>query len=234
MTEFEALFGIKRTQVKKNCILLPLVQREIIDKFKIKKFSKGRLYAAADTPDFTLINTRVGAGFVGDAVVYLKETPCRKLILFGSCGLVKEKDGLTIGSLVCPSECYANESFSGMLLKEKIKPKVFYPHKGFLEEFLRSSQKQGVKKVICSTISSLKLEQDLLDSFTAKGIDALEMECSAFFSASGYAGLKAIAFFYVSDIIKKRPFYKTLEPALKTKLSAAIATAVELIEGYFL
>jgi hypothetical protein len=234
MTEFQALFGIRSAQVKRNCILLPVVQKEMLDEFKIKNFSKGRLYQAANTRDFTLINTRISPGFVGDAVLYLKETPCRNLILFGSCGLVKEKDGFSIGSLVSPSKCYSNESFTEMLLGRNSKPRAFYPHKGFFESFLRTSQKLGVRKVSCSTISSLRLEPDLLDSFIEKAIDVVDMECSAFFSASNYTGLEAVALFYVSDIIKKKPFYKTLEPVLKTKLSTAIEKSSHLLGTFFL
>jgi purine-nucleoside phosphorylase len=67
-----------------------------------------------------------------------------------------------------------------------------------------------------------------------KNIDVVDMECSAFFSASSYTGLKAMALFYVSDIIKEKPFYKTLKPALKTKLSAAIEKSINLLEAFFL
>ena len=229
MRQFEFLFGIKSSRVKKNCIFLPLLQKEILSEFKVKNFSRGKLYGIANTDDFTFIHTGMGATCVGDAVLYLKGTACQNIILLGSCGLVSDKSDLSIGSLVSPFKCYAQESFTEMLLGRKTEPKAFYANKKLFENFLMTNQKQGLRKVTCSTISSLKLEEELIDSFIEQGIDVVDMECSALFSASHYAGLKAIALFYVSDIVKKIPFYMGLEPTLKSTLFCSIKKAIALV-----
>lgn len=57
-------------------------------------------------------------------------------------------------------------------------------------------------------MSSLKLEEDRHEWLIQQGVDVVDMECSAFFSAAQYAHLSALAVFYVTDIIKDRPFYK--------------------------
>lgn len=219
MTQFESLFGIKSSQVKKNCILLPLFKKGILSKFKIKNWAKGRLYAIGNNNDFTLIHSGMGACMAGDAVLYLEETACRNIILFGSCGLVHKKSGLSIGSLVSPFKCYSGESFSELLLERNKELKVFYPSKNLLENFLKFDKSAGIKEVTCLTISSLKIEEEGADLFIERGIDVLDMECSAFFSAAGYTGINAIALFYITDIIKERPFYMNLDSALKSTLS---------------
>jgi len=232
MSPFEAIFGIKTQQIKKNCILLPLIPKIILSEFKVKKILRGKLYGVANTKEFSLIHTGIGAGLVGDAVLYLKDTLCQNIILFGSCGLVKEKADLSLGSLVSPFKCYAQESFSEMLLEGLKEEKVFYAHQGLFESFANANQEKGLKEVTCATISSLKLEEGMLDVFIEKGIDVVDMECSALFAASNFVGLKAIALFFISDIINKRPFYAGLDPLLKLRLSSSIKTAAKMLCGF--
>ncbi len=229
MTKFEALFGIKSSLVKRNCVLLPLLPKGILNEFKIANFKKGKLYGTGDNNDFTLIHTGMGAGFTGDAVLYLKKTPCKNVMLFGSCGLVKAGNGLSVGSLVSPVKCYANESFTELLLAKNAKPRVFYAQNKLAAGFLKYGQRQGIKKVTCSTLASLKLEEEMVDLFSREKIDVVDMECSAFFSAAGLSGLNALACFYVSDIIKDKPFYLNLGRDSKSVLSSAIKNAAALL-----
>jgi purine-nucleoside phosphorylase len=229
MSQFEALFGIRKSQVKKSCILLPLLHKLILREFKVRKISRGKLFGSGNANDFTLIHTGLGPSLVGDAVLYLKETPCQNIVLFGSCGLVTEKEGLSIGSLVSPFKCYANESFSEMLLESNIRPKAFYAHGALLEKFLNAHPNAHIRKVTCSTVSSLKLEEDFVGSFLEKEIEVVDMECSAFFSAANFTGLNAMALFYITDIIKEKPFYRDLGPILKLKLFSSIKNAVNLL-----
>jgi len=229
MTRFEAIFGIKSSEVKKNCVLAPLLYRGVLDSLKIKSLKKGRLYSSGSNDDFSLIVTGMGACFVGDAVLYLQETGCQNAFLFGSCGLVKEKNGLGIGSLVSPSQCYAYESFSGMLLEKNLSPKAFSAGANLYDRFLEANEDAGIKKVTCSTLSSLKLEEEMADLFIAKGVDVVDMECSAFFSASVYAGFNAAALFYISDIIHKKPFYAGLDKNSQLLLFRAVKNASGLL-----
>jgi len=229
MGKFKALFGIKESEIKRNCIITPLITKDIIKYFGLRNLSKGRLYNSSSSADFTLIHTGMVAGLVGDAVLYLKDTPCRNAILFGSCGLVKEKRALTFGSLVSPYGAYSNESFSNMLLEKKVGPGFFPANKTLYENFLKTGSNACIKKVLCSTVASLKLEEDMLKAFCKKEIDILDMECSAFFSASLSIGIKAIALFYVSDIIGKMPFYADSQSALKSKLIFSVKKSVDFI-----
>ncbi len=232
MTAFETLFGIKESQVKKTSVLMPLLRKNTLKRLGIKGFSRGRLYGSGNNSLFTVIHTGVGPGLLGDAVLYLGKTQCQNVILFGSCGLLGEKKGLKIGGLVTPSICYSLESFTEMLLRDKKDWKVFYPDKTLLENFLntgKSHSSRDIKKVICLSVGSLKLEKDYLEIFKKRGIQTVDMECASLFSASEYIKRKAMAFFYITDIINKKPFYADLNAEDKTVLSSSIESSVHIL-----
>ncbi len=252
MDKFEILFGIKKPDVKENCILMPFATKYILQNIGIPNLIKGKIYSSANTSDFTIIQTGMGPGFAGDAMLYLKDTACKNVILFGSCGLVGEKDGLSptritmsksvipsrpasgrlggplnsslsIGSLVSPSKCYSYESFSSTLLNPEAKE--FYPDKTLFEKLIHKNNE--IKSVTCATVSSLKLEEENLDLFENKNIDVFDMECSAIFCAGKYARIRTTALFYVSDIINSKPFYMDMDPDLKLKISNSVKKAID-------
>lgn len=226
MTTFEAIFGIGESEIKNTCVLAPLLPKGALNNFGIKNLSKGRIYSSASTDSFTLINTGMGSGFTGDAALYLSKTNCKNLILFGSCGLVKSQKALDIGSLVTPVKCCSMESFTDMLLK-KCGFETFYPDKDMVELFMNNNK--GVQKVNCATLGSLKLEEENLDLLAEKNIQVVDMECSSLFSAAGCKNLKAMALFYISDIINEKPFYEKFSSGDKTRLSGSIKSAVKSI-----
>lgn len=226
MTKFEALFGITPSRIKKNCILMPCLPRGMLSLLGLNKSARGKLYAAYQGENFTLIHTGIGASFLGDAVLYLKNTPAKNLILFGSCGLIKARKGVTLASLVSPAKAYNLESFSRLLFK-KFKSEISYPDKGLYGKLLDFSQL--IKQGDCATLGSLKLEEENIPFFTAKNIPFVEMECAAFFNAAKYAGKKAAALFYVSDIVKHKPFYKKLSPRDNNAICASLANAASVL-----
>lgn len=223
MTKFEGLFGIKKSAVANTCVLLPLLAKGMLEGLGLRALSKGKLYSSGQGKDFTAIITGVGAGLTGDAVLYLAETRCRNIILFGSCGLVGKKAGLDIGSLVAPVLSYSFESFSDMLFDKKIERESFPADKGLIENFLEAHGE--VKKVNCATLGSLKLEEEMTDLFLGKDIAVVDMEASAVFSAAQSINRRAMAIFYVTDIINQRPFYSDLGSNDKNILSSSIKTS---------
>ncbi|MFH1397894.1 MAG: hypothetical protein ABIH27_05025 [Candidatus Omnitrophota bacterium] len=229
MNKFQRLFGIKNTQIKEHCLILPLIPKGVLNEFNIKKLQQGKLYACANNDDFSLIHTGMNAGLVGDAVLYLKDSRCKKIVLFGSCGLIGPNSGLKIGSLVVPFKCYSQESFSIMLLNSNKQIRFFSANRDLFNNLLNISK---AKKVTCVSVSSLKLEEERLDIYRRKGIEAVDMECSAFFSASAFTGIKAVALFYLSDIIKNHPFYQDLKPDLAMQLSLSIKNACCILREF--
>jgi len=226
MTKFETLFGIKESEIKDTCVLMPILPKSVLSLLGIKSLSKGKIYSSGNAENFTLINTGIGASFAGDAALYLADSGCRNIILFGSCGLVKSSGNMAVGSLVAPIECYAMESFTNMLLRNN-DFKTFYPDKAVVESFLNDNK--DVQKVSCATLGSLKLEEESLDLFTEKNIHVVDMECSSFFAAGTHKHLKTIALFYVSDIINEKPFYAEFSPDDKLRLLSSIKSGVKSI-----
>lgn len=225
MTKFENLFSIKQTEIKETCVILPLLAKGMLNALGIKELCRGKLYSSGQGQGFTVILTGLGAGLAGDAVLYLKETACRNIILFGSCGLVEAKKGLMIGSLVSPLLSYSLESFSDMLMDKEKNWEQFSADIGLMEKFLEASGENNIKKVRCATLGSLKLEEDLVNRFTEKEICVVDMECSSIFSAAGYMKKKAMALFYVTDIINKKPFYAEPDIEDKARISSSMKRA---------
>lgn len=219
MKKFETIFGVCESEIKDTCLVMPIVSKGCLSTLGIRKLSRGKIYSSGNSKFLTLVNTGIGAGFTGDAVLYLGDTKCKNIILFGSCGLLKQSCGLEIGSLVTPSECYSMESFSDLLLKNH-NFKTFYPDNFLLRSFLNNNK--SIIEVSCATLGSLKLEEDYMSLFSEKNIQVVDMECSSFFSAAMKKKLKAIALFYISDIINEKPFYKSLSQEDRLKLSSSI------------
>lgn len=226
--DFEVIFGIPKQEVKKTCVLMPFISKDALDGLGIRRFAKGKLYGAGNGRDFTLIHTGLGPALNGDAVLYLAEAGCKNLILFGSCGLLAENNGLGIGSLVSPLKAYSLESFSRMLSDQDITSDVYYPDKKLLEDFI-SVPGSAIKQVICATVSSLKLEEERKGGWLKQGIEAVDMECSAFFAAASHSGLRSIAIFYVTDIIGVKPFYQEIGLKDKAKIFLARKRAAGLL-----
>ena len=229
MNEFQSLFGINKSEIKRTCVLMPFIKRNILDHFGVRVLSRGKLFGTAHTEYFTLIHTGLGPTFLGDACLYLNQTKCKTAILFGSCGLVESKD-LSIGSIVSPVKCYESEGFTETLTFNKSQSKCFTPDKPLYDAFINfDHNKNIVHKATCATIGSLKLEKDYKYIFIRKCIDIVDMECSSLFSACQLAGIRSFAVMYVSDIIGKKPFYKNLSFKDKLSVDNAIKTSSDLI-----
>ncbi|MBN1405313.1 MAG: hypothetical protein JW946_02200 [Candidatus Omnitrophica bacterium] len=229
MDDFKLLFGIDKDAIKSTCVLVPFLNKDMMSGFGVKNVKKAKLYGVAQKEDFSLIYTGVGTALLGDCALYLERTKCENIILFGSCGLVKAAKPLSIGSIICPDKCYSFESFSDMLHKDH-KVKVFYPDKGLREKLI--SHSASIKQVSCATLGSIKLEERYIDYFIKNGIDAVDMECSALFSAAAFISRKAAAVLYVSDIIKEKPFYEGLGFEDEASLSSCAQNAARLLTGF--
>ena len=234
MDVFEALFGIKKEQVKQTCIVMPLVTKETIKLLEIGPLRHGRLYSAGNTEHATFIRTGVGPTFVGDAVLYLEKTSCKNVILYGSCGLLESAPNLDIGSLVLPHTCYALESFSKMLSYQDICLDGYYPDKELYQSFSNLDKEEHLSDTICASLGSLKLEDQFKDLLQQLSVQIVDMECSAFFSAARFVKKRALAFFYVNDIIGEKPFYEQYSAEDKQRLSKGIQLGLQTLREFVL
>ncbi|MBU0469329.1 MAG: hypothetical protein KKD07_01920 [Candidatus Omnitrophica bacterium] len=229
MSNFETLFGLKENQLKSTCVLTPFFTKGMLDSFKTNELFKGNPYSCANSDNLTLIKTHVGAPFVGDAVLNLKNTYCSNIILFGSCGLVAETEILKIGSIVSPTRALELESFS-QLLNCKIDNCSFSQADTELLEKLINISSANIETIQCASIGSISLENEYKEFFLENNISALDMECSAFFNAAKHINRKAIALFYATDILGTNdPFDKPSEEH-KTAIDTSIDLAIKTIQ----
>ena len=228
MNKFETLFGVKKSKIKSTCIIMPFLKKDILKDFGIKELSKGKLYSTGNSELFTLIQTGMGAALTGDAVLYLNNTSCKNIILFGSCGLIESTKDIKLGSLITPLNCLSIESFSEMLSGCGKNWSVSYPDENMLGSFLKTNN-QYVRKAACASVGSLKLEEENIDLFRTKDIQAIDMECSAVFSASKHINCRAMTLFYATDILTEKPFYMRLNKKEELIINSSIKNAVRIL-----
>lgn len=233
MSNFKTLFGIESSVIQKTCVVVPYLMPGILKALGIEGLKKGKLYATANADAFTFMKAGIGTLLVGDAILYLEETNCQEIIYFGSCGLVQETGQLTIGSLVCPKACLSFESFTDTILRHTNKITTQYPDQTLFQPFLTHDPGQKIQPVIGMSIGSLKCEESYKEFFGEKGIEVIDMECSAFFSAAQYIKRKAVALLYVTDVIGKKSFFEPLELQDKLQIDHAIQTACKVIRSFY-
>lgn len=229
MDAFQTLFGTEEGKIKTTCVLLPFLHKEILRALGVKKISRGKLYGVGQSKYFTVIHTGMGAPFLGDAVLYLEETGCRNVILFGACGLVEKKEGLKVGSLVSPERCYAGESFSRMLSGSDEEWEAFHPDRELHLMLLKSGTPAGVQEVVDLSVGSIKLQEERLVTLRQSGIEVVDMECAALFAAAAATGLRALALLFVTDIVGEKPYYRKFSAGEKITLLFTIRRAVKML-----
>ncbi len=230
MKEFEAVFGVDPQAVQKTCLLMPMVTPDVLDELGLDALVKGKIYRVAQGDGFTLIHSLVGAGLTGDVVLHLKGTPCKRAILYGSCGLLQQTPRLECGSLVMPGQACAAESFSDLLLEPEREWRSFLPSSELLEQI--TEQDPDIQIARCLTVGSLKLEPTLAPRWLRRGIAIVDMECSAFLAAAQHTGLAAAALFYVSDVVQGHPLYAPLEPQLVSRISEAKGRGCAILQRF--
>ncbi|HEO63783.1 MAG TPA: hypothetical protein ENN78_00760, partial [Candidatus Omnitrophica bacterium] len=232
------LFGVEPEEIKKDCIISPFWSASALLGSKVHA-NKGLLYETAEAEDFTLMKTGMGPVFCGDCVLYLKDTPCKNIYLFGSCGAVKNLD---LGDMVLIKGAYDLEGFSRMLknrdryhflhrpevTQKMVSVPIFYnADKSLTNSLLEYAE--DIKPATCATVGSLKLEIKYKDAFVRNGIDCVDLEASAVFSAANSVKRKALGLFYVSDVIEKYPFYKPYSSQEKNLLNESRKRAFRLL-----
>ncbi|MBN1621275.1 MAG: hypothetical protein JW871_01640 [Endomicrobiales bacterium] len=205
---FKTLFGVEPESIKETCVVTPFITKEIISGLQISKTAKGTIYSAGNNDIFSLVVARMGAGFVGDAVLHLKDTKCKKLIFFGSCGAAKET--LKTGDILLVEKSFSQDSFVNMLKEREIKD-IFYPDKELFDSILKNGSDLDLTKGKCLTVGSLKLEEGYLKKTNNDEVDVVDMETSAFLYASFCINRKAISVLFVTDIINKYPYYVAMQ-----------------------
>jgi len=230
MKRIKSILGIPKKDIREVCVLIPFISRYILNNFGIDKMSKGWPYLSASTKYFTLIYTRVGTTFVGDAVLCLQQTRCKYLFFIGTCGLVLyKKSDINIGDIVLPSTSWAMESFSQLLKGEFELAQKSMPDKFLMDECKKYFNKGEIHMVSSATMGSLQMEEESISFFKKKDIRVVDMETSAFLNAAAKTNKKATALLVVSDIIKEVPFYEKQTKQNKKDIQYAIRKTINAV-----
>ncbi len=229
MKQFQSLFGIPEESVQENCLLLPFLPSKTLEIFGIKEMTRGAIFSSAHTNNITIITTGIGAGFVGDATLYLEKTPCHNIYFLGSCGLITKEKKLDIGDLILPSAAYAFDSFSDIILNRCFNPAPVFP-----DPQLYSRQINRLPHPphtgSCASFASLHEEENFIPLFQKMAIDAIEMECAALFLAARKTNKKALALLFISDILGEKRFFEARSASDKKKITNGIALAIKNIK----
>jgi purine-nucleoside phosphorylase len=226
MSDFKSIFGIERSSVQKNCLLVPFVPPGTLENLGIRKLSTGFVFSAGNIDGLTIIKTGMGAGLTGDACLYLSDTACQNMFFFGSCGAIDQDRGLAIGDLVLPLKAYAFESFSDILNNRLRSPLEAAPDAHLVKDFI-SLAGINPREGHCISFASLHEEEKWTALFQSLNADIIEMECAAFFLAAQRINRRAMALVYVSDILKYKRFYEPWSSDDKKRLAESIGQACQ-------
>lgn len=223
MNAFKKLFAINKKEIKEDVIITPFLSLEYFLRNKGSKINRGFLFEVLTEKYFSVVKTGVGSTFVGDCIVYLKDTPCKRLYFIGSCGVISK---FNIGNLIIANRALAWESFSEILGHS---PSHFFinAENGLLRKF--SQLNKDIKKGTLATLGSLSLQDEVLDSLRKQDVNVVDMEVSSFLSAAKYFKLQSLALLYATDIITSKPFYRSLDKEDKKVIKFSRQKAISLI-----
>ena len=221
--EFKNFFGVPHGSIKQNCVIcqsydLSLFADSCANGFFVKTANAGRATVIALKNNF----------LAGDAVLYLKNTACKNIFLFGSCGGCGDVES---GDLMMIDKAYNFESFSKMLSFDA-NPEFSASSQELTAEFYKKNPYEDLIKTNSACVSSLMLEASYIGWFKENGVCAIDMESSVVFSAAKKIGAQAACFMYAADHIEKNPAGKILQDAAKKKISSARKKLAAMITDF--
>lgn len=232
MNAVKRLFGVEAKDIQEDVILTPFLDFAYFAQGKKAKKAKGFLFEVLTDEYCSVIKTGVGASFVGDAVMYLAQTPCKKLYFLGSCAGYGRCE---VGDILLAEKALAVESFTD-IIEEKNRYAFVSPKKSLQNDLLKWSashenqqEKTVIKNATIATLGSLS-QQDRLTAFLKQNdISGVDMEVSAFFSAANKRNCACCALLYVTDIIGEKSFFRGLSNEERAEIKEARQRAVTLV-----
>jgi purine-nucleoside phosphorylase len=233
---FKNYFSVAKNEIKKNCI--------ICQSFDLPLFScvskNGLFVKTAQIENATVIVLKNNF-LAGDAVLRLEDSPCKNIIVFGSCGGC---GNVKIGDLLTIDKAYNFESFTDMLenatalqTRSFCDNAIFPRYKTITRQTADNKSNLTVygdfaaEKIIktnSACVSSLILEQNYIQFFKRNEICAIDMESSIIMSAANKIGANVLCLFYVSDVVET-PLGAVLKRSEKQKIDAARKKAATII-----
>jgi len=158
--------------------------------------------------EITFVKTGLGSSLAGDATIALGATPVEVVFLGGAAGSLSER--LTAGNILVVTDALVAEGFSRFFIEEGPERDAYgmiaSPNPGLtrwcwekVQEKCRLFGLTARKGRVCTVDSFAAETRRLLESYVARGCEAIDMEVSAFYTAAKTVGLKAVAILYVDD-----------------------------------
>ena len=158
-----------------------------------------------DDFQFTFICTQIGACNVGEIVVALAFSNCKKVIFTGSCGALKPN--IEIGDIFLPEFSMCGDGAvkyftKGNVLDNYCFGKKFYPTKDLQNCLINYMDKQTLtpyKFIKNFSIDTIVAQFLHIDEIVSMGADVVEMETALVFCVAQITNLEAVAILNVSD-----------------------------------
>lgn len=151
---------------------------------------------------FLHIRSYVGATNVGETVLLLSFTKCKRIIFVGSVGSIS--NDVNIGDLIIPSTSVSGEAFSSYMyeaINKESLHKEYHPTKELYDttiDFL-NNENINYKNINVYSVDTIAGQFAHIQEILDLGCKAIEMETSALFSACQVAEKECVALLAVSD-----------------------------------
>ncbi len=151
---------------------------------------------------FLHIRSYVGATNVGETVLLLSFTKCKKIIFVGSVGAIS--NDVNIGDLVVPSTSISGEAFSSYMyetINKELLHKEYHPTKELYDDTTNYLKNENIdyKDIKVYSVDTIACQFAHIDEILDLGCKAIEMETSALFSACQVTEKECVALLAVSD-----------------------------------
>ncbi len=224
---FKLIYGISPKAIQKTCVIMPFDIPGAAAALGVTGMAQGKVFACGQGKGLTLIRSGMSAGFVGDCVLWLKDTPCHEIFFLGTCGLFQKQPGLDIGTVLAPVHIYPFESFSAIAAGQMSVPKPLHA-----DQTLLNKAGLDIPRVDCVSFASLHEEAKHVQFFQKLGAEAIEMECAAFFTAVRLISRASSALLIASDIVGDKDLCFNLSPHNKKNLAEGISQACKAIISF--
>lgn len=151
---------------------------------------------------FLHIRSYVGATNVGETVLLLSFTKCRRIIFVGSVGSIS--NDVNIGDLIIPLTSVSGEAFSSYMYETINKGslhKEYHPTRELYDVTTNYLRNENIdyKEIRVYSVDTIAGQFAHIEELLNLGCKAIEMEMSALFSACQVAEKECVALLAVSD-----------------------------------
>ncbi len=221
---FKKLFGCPPAEIKHNVIILPSNDSSLFREIVPERLPRGFLFDVCNGTENSLVFLKTRS-LAGDCVMHLKNTACRRIILFGSCGGLNT----SIAGKAIVSEAVNLESFTSFLNGSSLKKTETCRPEGNLSKEIMECAGGKLESVRCATVSSLYLEEAEKEKLKKNGIDCIDMEASMVLSAASHCGIQAAVLFYCTDVPGKINYYDKFPAEIREKIKGARKSLASLL-----